>query len=93
MVAQSESIRPAIRAVHQITTGYVEQHKEHRYGSSKPLMWWVLTSRSWVKAPITAYAFEHRDGLILFDTGVDPALVSDPQQAWTGTRQIRVRNR
>ncbi len=78
MVAQSETFSPTIKAVHEITTGYVEQHKEHRYGSSKPLMWWVLTSRSWVKAPITAYAFEHRDGLVLFDTGVDPALVSDP---------------
>ena len=78
MVAQAESFSPAIKAVHEITTGYVEQHKEHRYGTSKPLMWWVLTSRSWVKAPITAYAFEHRDGLVLFDTGLDPALASDP---------------
>jgi len=78
MVARAEALSPTIKAVHEITTGYVEQHKEHRYGSSKPLMWWVLTSRSWVKAPITAYAFEHRDGLVLFDTGVDPALVSDP---------------
>lgn len=78
MVAQFESPVPAIKAVHPITTGYVEQHKEHRLGSSKPLMWWVLTSRSWVKAPITAYAIEHRDGLVLFDTGVDPALVSNP---------------
>ena len=78
MVAQSESFSPTIKAVHEITTGYVEQHKEHRLGSSKPLMWWVLTSRSWVKAPITAYAIEHRDGLVLFDTGLDPALVADP---------------
>lgn len=78
MVARSESLAPAIKAVHEITTGHVEQHKEHRYGTSKPLMWWVLTSKSWVKAPITAYAIEHRDGLVLFDTGVDPALVSDP---------------
>ncbi len=78
MAAQSESFSPTIKAVHEITTGYVEQHEEHRYGTRKPLMWWVLTSRSWVKAPITAYAFEHRDGLVLFDTGLDPALVSDP---------------
>lgn len=78
MSAQAESVSPAIKAVHAITTGYVEQHKEHRYGTSKPLMWWVLTSRSWVRAPITAYAIEHRDGLVLFDTGADPALVSDP---------------
>lgn len=78
MVAQSESIGPTIKAVHEITTGCVEQHKEHRYGTSKPLLWWVLASRSWVKAPITAYAFEHCDGLVLFDSGLDPALVSDP---------------
>jgi len=78
MSAQAESLSPAIKAVRAITTGYVEQHKEHRYGTSKPLMWWVLTSSSWVKAPITAYAIEHRDGLVLFDTGLDPALVSDP---------------
>ncbi len=78
MVAQSDALPPAIRAVHEITTGHVEQHEEHRYGTAKPLMWWVLTSRSWVRAPITAYAFEHRDGLVLFDAGVDPALVSDP---------------
>ncbi len=79
MVAQAESLSSTIKAVHEITTGHVEQHKEHRYGTSKPLMWWVLTSRSWVKAPINAYAIEHRDGLVLFDTGVDPALVSDPE--------------
>ena len=30
-------------------------------------MWWVLTSRNWVKAPIGAYAIEHRDGLVPFD--------------------------
>lgn len=78
MVAQVESLSPAIKAVHEITTGHVEQHREHRYGTRKPLMWWVLTSRSWVRAPITAYAIEHRDGLVLFDTGADPALVSDP---------------
>ncbi len=78
MVARAESLSPTIKAVHELTTGYVEQHEEHRYGTKKPLMWWVLTSKSWVKAPITAYAIEHKDGLVLFDTGVDPALVSDP---------------
>ena len=78
MSAQAEFLNPTIKAVHAITTGHVEQHKEHRYGTSMPLMWWVLTSTSWVKAPITAYAIEHRDGLVLFDTGLDPDLVSDP---------------
>ncbi len=73
-----EAVHPAIRAVRTITTGHVEQHAEHRYGSSLPRLWWVLTSRSWIKVPVNAYAIEHRDGLVLFDTGVDPALASDP---------------
>lgn len=77
MSAEREVISPAIRNVHVITTGHGQQHEEHRYGTSKPLMWWVLTSKSWVKIPINAYAIEHRDGLVLFDTGMDPAIVSD----------------
>lgn len=78
MGAEQEADSPAIRDVHVITTGHVEQHKEHRYGSWKPKTWWALTSRSWVRAPINAYAIVHRDGLVLFDAGVDPALTSDP---------------
>jgi glyoxylase-like metal-dependent hydrolase (beta-lactamase superfamily II) len=41
-------------------------------------LWWVLTSRSWVEVPISAYVLEHRDGLVLFDAGMDPAIGSDP---------------
>ncbi len=78
MVAGTEAVSPSIRDVHLVTTGHVEQHKEHRHGSSLPKTWWALTSRSWIRAPINAYAIEHRDGLVLFDTGADPALVSDP---------------
>ena len=78
MDMQLKATSPAVRAIHVVTTGFVEQHREHRYGSSKPTMWWVLTSRSWVKIPINAFAIEHRDGLVLFDTGMDPAIVSDP---------------
>lgn len=74
----AKSVGPAVRAVHTITTGYGEQHEEHRYGTRKPTLWWVLTSKSWVRIPLNAYAIEHRDGLVLFDTGVNPALVSDP---------------
>ena len=69
---------PAIRAVHVISTGSAEQHPEHRYGTRKPLMWWVLTSRRWVPIPIHCFLIEHRSGLVLFDTGLDPAIVSDP---------------
>ncbi len=67
-----------IRSVHVFSAGSVEQHKEHRYGSKLPVLWWVLTSRSWIEIPINAYLLEHNDGLVLFDTGMDPAIVSDP---------------
>lgn len=69
---------PAIKCVHVFSTGSGEQHKEHRYGSRLPVLWWVLTSRSWIKVPINACVLEHRDGLVLFDTGMDPAIASDP---------------
>ena len=78
MSAKIETVFPPVRSVRAITTGYCEQHEEHRYGSSKPRLWWALTSTSWIKVPINAFAIEHRDGLVLFDTGVDPAIVSDP---------------
>lgn len=67
-----------ITSVHVISTGSAEQHKEHRYGSRLPKTWWALASRSWVRIPINVFALEHRDGLVLFDAGLDPAIVSDP---------------
>jgi N-acyl homoserine lactone hydrolase len=69
---------PAIKRVHVFSTDSGEQHKEHRYGSRLPVLWWILTSRSWIKVPINAYVLEHRDGLVLFDAGMDPAIGSDP---------------
>ena len=68
----------AITAIHAVSTGRGYQHKEHRRGSALPQLWWVLTSRSWVGLPINVFLIEHKDGLILFDTGLDPAIVSDP---------------
>ncbi len=68
----------AVRSVHVFSTGSGEAHKEHRGGSRMPRLWWVLTSRSWVEMPINAYVIEHRDGLVLFDTGMDPAIGTDP---------------
>jgi len=69
--------RRAIENVRVFSTGSGQQHKEHRYGSRAPKMWWVLTSRSWIELPINV-VIKHRDGLVLFDTGLDPAIVSDP---------------
>lgn len=67
-----------VKAVSVISTGTVQIHPEHPYGSRKPLYWWLLTSRRWTSPrPINVYVIEHAQGLILFDTGQDRASVTD----------------
>jgi len=82
MAVVENSVTPleghAISSVHAFSTGWAEQHEEHRFGTWKPRIWWVLLSRSWVKLPINYFLIEHSDGLVLFDAGLDPALVYDP---------------
>jgi N-acyl homoserine lactone hydrolase len=68
-----------VRAVSVVSTGTVEIHPEHAFGTHKPLYWWLLTSRDWLPPrPINAYLIEHAGGLLLFDTGQDRASVTDP---------------
>ena len=69
---------PVIRSLHVLSSGTADMHEEHRHGSLLPQLFWVLTSRSWVKAPINYFLIEHQDGPVLFDTGLDPAILSDP---------------
>ena len=78
-VSRAEGGAPdPVRAVSVISTGTVEIHPEHAFGTSKPLYWWLLTSRRWLPPrPINAYAIEHANGLLLFDTGQDRASVTD----------------
>lgn len=67
-----------VKAVSVISTGSVEIHPEHAFGSRKPLYWWLLTSRRWLPPrPINVYVIEHANGLVLFDTGQDRASVTD----------------
>jgi glyoxylase-like metal-dependent hydrolase (beta-lactamase superfamily II) len=67
-----------VKAVSVVSTGAVEIHPEHRFGSRMPLYWWLFTSRSWTPPiPINAYVIEHSRGLVLFDTGQDRASVTD----------------
>lgn len=68
----------AVQAIHAFSTGRAFQHKEHRQGSALPQLWWVLTSQSWVGLPISVFLIEHKDGLVLFDTGLDPTIATDP---------------
>lgn len=66
-----------IAALRVLNGGRAEQHAEHRYGSRMPQLWWVFFSRNWVPMPLHFFLIEHRDGPILFDTGIDPAITSD----------------
>ena len=67
----------SIASVRVLSSGHAEQHKEHRYGSRLPQLWWVFFGQSWVPLPLQCFLIDHRDGLVLFDTGIDPAIMSD----------------
>ncbi|MCK0103252.1 N-acyl homoserine lactonase family protein [Pseudohalocynthiibacter sp. F2068] len=81
--SQASKVEPAsqadrqIASVHVLNCGSAEQHEEHRYGSRKPQLWWVFLGRSWVPVPLQCFLIDHRDGVVLFDTGIDPAIMSD----------------
>jgi N-acyl homoserine lactone hydrolase len=68
----------SIKTMHVFSAGIGSIHREHRYGTRLPQMWWVLFSRSWVEVPINVFVIEHPDGLILFDAGLDPAVQTNP---------------
>ncbi|WP_421979453.1 N-acyl homoserine lactonase family protein [Roseibium sp.] len=70
-------LEPPIAAVRVLNCGRAEQHREHRFGSRTPRLWWVFFSRKWVPLPLQFFLIEHRDGPVLFDTGIDPAITSD----------------
>jgi N-acyl homoserine lactone hydrolase len=68
-----------IRRVSVLSTGSVRIHPNHMAGNWQPPWLWVLTSRRWTAPrPINLYVIEHRHGLVLFDTGLDRACITDP---------------
>jgi glyoxylase-like metal-dependent hydrolase (beta-lactamase superfamily II) len=68
-----------VRSVSVLSTGAVDIHPQHVFGSRIPTYVWMLASRSWLPPrPINVYVIEHREGLVLFDTGQDRASVTDP---------------
>ncbi len=74
----SSKIEGPIKSVSVISTGYSEVHPEHIFGTRKPTLWWIFTSKQWVKIPIQVFIIEHMQGLVLFDTGLDRAVVTNP---------------
>jgi len=68
-----------IAGVSVLSTGSVTIHPEHVGPTRKNLYVWLFTSTRWTEPrPINTYVIEHRDGLVLFDTGQDRASVTDP---------------
>ncbi|MGI8334797.1 N-acyl homoserine lactonase family protein [Actinomadura scrupuli] len=69
----------SIARVSVISTGTVAIRPEHVGPTWKNFYVWLSTSRRWTAPlPINAYVIEHREGLVLFDTGQDRASVTDP---------------
>jgi N-acyl homoserine lactone hydrolase len=61
-----------------VSTGDGVDPPRHLASTWKPTYPWLRTSRHWTKPlPINAYVIEHRDGIMLFDTGQDRASVTD----------------
>ncbi len=81
----------AITGLHVFSTGIGSIHTEHRDGTRLPQMWWVLFSRNWVDLPINVFVLEHPEGLILFDTGLDPAVLTNPQYVGSGIGRFFMR--
>jgi N-acyl homoserine lactone hydrolase len=68
-----------IAGVSVISTGSVTIRPEHVGPTWKNTYLWLATARRWTAPrPINVYAVEHRQGLVLFDTGQDRASVTDP---------------
>ncbi len=68
-----------VKGLHVFSTGIGSIHREHRYGTRLPQIWWVLFSRKWVEVPVNVFVLEHPEGLILFDWKG-----TWPQAAFTG---------
>lgn len=74
-----------IERVSSFSTGTVQIRPEHVGPTRKNTYWWLLTSQRWTAPrPINVFVVEHRDGVVLFDTGQDRSSVTDPDYFPTG---------
>ena len=67
-----------VKAVSVIRTGTGDVHREHIFGTRKPALFWIFFTRRAVRIPVHAFAIEHERGLVLFDTGMDRAVITNP---------------
>lgn len=74
-----DPVADPIRRISVVSTGRARIRPEHVGPTRKPMPVWLLTSRRWTEyLPVNVFVIEHRDGLVLFDTGQDPTSASDP---------------
>ncbi len=52
-------------------------HREHVFGSRKPALWWIFFTKRSVRIPIHVFVIEHKQGLVLFDTGMDRRVMTE----------------
>jgi N-acyl homoserine lactone hydrolase len=72
------NVTDPIRRVSVVSTGQVRIRPDHVASTWRPTALWLLASLTWTPPrPINAYIIEHRDGLVLFDTGQDRASVTE----------------
>jgi glyoxylase-like metal-dependent hydrolase (beta-lactamase superfamily II) len=68
-----------IRRVSVISTGSVQIRPQHVGPTRQHMYLWLLTAHRWTPPlPINSYVIEHREGVVLFDTGQDRASITDP---------------
>jgi len=68
-----------ITRISMFSTGTVQVRPDHVAATWKPMMLWMLTSTKWAAPrPINVFVIEHKDGLVLLDTGQDRSSVTDP---------------
>ncbi|WP_406267009.1 N-acyl homoserine lactonase family protein [Nocardia sp. NBC_00881] len=68
----------AIQRVAVLSTGSVTIRPEHVGPTWKNTYFWLFTSSRWTAPrPVNVYVIEHREGLVLFDTGQDRASVTE----------------
>jgi len=73
------STQDPITTVSVISTGTVAIRPQHAGPTRLNTYVWLLTSRRWTgPRPINVYVIEHREGVVLFDTGQSRASITDP---------------
>jgi glyoxylase-like metal-dependent hydrolase (beta-lactamase superfamily II) len=78
--AQRSERATSIRGICALKTGTGDVHVEHVEGSRLHPLLWIFFGRKRIEGiPISVFVIEHESGLVLFDTGVHPGLMTDPR--------------